>query len=95
MGSGLDFEYGPTTPLQLQFATYFDASDQASLSRIFGGIHPPADDFTGRRIGNIVGPDAWDLAMQYFSGRVVPEPASGVLCLLALTCAFHRRTRRK
>ena len=59
MGSGLDFEYGPTTPMKLQFATYFDASDQASISRIYGGIHPPADDFPGRRIGNMVGPDAF------------------------------------
>ena len=41
MGSGLDFEYGPMTPVQLQFATYFDASDQASLSRVYGG-HPSA-----------------------------------------------------
>ena len=63
MGSGLDFEYGPTTPMKLQFATYFDASDQASISRIYGGIHPPADDFPGRRIGHMVGPDAFDRAM--------------------------------
>ena len=52
MGSGLDFEYGPTTPMKLQFATYFDASDQASISRVYGGIHPPTDDFPGRRIGH-------------------------------------------
>ena len=79
IGSGLDFEYGPTTPIQLQFATYFDASDQASLSRLYGGIHPPADDFSGRRIGHAVGPAAWDRAMQYFTGQVVPEPASSLL----------------
>ena len=86
MGSGLDFEYGPMTPVQLQFATYFDASDQASLSRVYGGIHPPADDFSGRRIGHEIGPAAWDLAMQYFSGVAVPEPASGVLWILAIAC---------
>ena len=45
--------------LKLQFATYFDASDQASISRIYGGIHPPADDFPGRRIGHVVGPEAF------------------------------------
>ena len=59
MGSGLDFEYGPMEALKLQFATYFDASDQASISRIYGGIHPPADDFPGRRIGHVVGPGAF------------------------------------
>ena len=91
MGSGLDFEYGPTTPVQLQFATYFDASDQASLSRVYGGIHPPADDFPGRRIGHAVGPAAWDLAMQYFRRPGVPEPASGVLWILAVACVAHVR----
>jgi hypothetical protein len=95
MGSGLDFEYGPTTPMTLQFATYFDASDQASLSRIYGGIHPSADDFAGRRIGHLVGPEAWALAMQYFSGHLVPEPAMYLLCALALMCSVRMRTLRK
>jgi hypothetical protein len=73
-GSGLDFEYGPMSPMSLQWATYFDASDQASLSRLYGGIHPPADDFTGRRIGHTVGLAAWDRAQQYFLG--IPEPST-------------------
>jgi hypothetical protein len=91
-GSGLDFEYGPSTPLKLQFATYFDASDQASISRIYGGIHPPADDFVGRRIGHIVGPDAFHLAMQYFAG--VPEPSSAMLVgISALGFGLARRRR--
>ena len=95
MGSGLDFEYGPTTPIQLQFATYFDASDQASLSRVYGGIHPPADDFAGRRIGHEVGPAAWALAMQYFAGQVVPEPASSMLLWsIAGSLAAHVRRAR-
>lgn len=95
MGSGLDFEYGPTTPVTLQFATYFDASDQASQSRIYGGIHPAADDFTGRRIGHLVGQDAWALALQYFSGQVVPEPASYVMLMLAVACAARTRSPKK
>jgi hypothetical protein len=94
IGSGLDFEYGPMTPIQLQFATYFDASDQASLSRVYGGIHPPADDFSGRRIGHIVGPAAWALAMQYFTGQVVPEPASFGLWILATAFAAGVRCSR-
>jgi hypothetical protein len=94
MGSGLDFEYGPTTPVTLSFATYFDASDQASLSRIYGGIHPSADDFAGRRIGHLVGPEAWALAMQYFNAQV-PEPASFVLTIVAVLMAPCTRLRRK
>jgi hypothetical protein len=79
-GSGLDFEYGPMAPMSLQWATYFDASDQASLSRIYGGIHPPADDFTGRRIGHVVGRAAWARAQYYFG---VPEPSSLILMVIA------------
>ena len=47
----LVFEEGPSQDIVLQWATYRDASDQCSLSRIWGGIHPPADDLPGRRIG--------------------------------------------
>jgi Domain of unknown function (DUF6851) len=92
MGSGLNFEYGPMADMQLQFATYFDASDQASLSRLSGGIHPPADDFPGRRIGHVVGPAAWQLAISYFNGTAVPEPASIWLILVA-TAICGRRHR--
>jgi hypothetical protein len=85
-GSGLNFEYGPTTSIDLQWATYFDASDQAALSRIYGGIHPTFDDLPGRQIGHIIGPQAWQLAMEYFNGTVVPEPSGVVLSILALVC---------
>ena len=47
----LVFEDGPSQDVVLQWATYRDASDQCSLSRIWGGIHPPADDIPGRRLG--------------------------------------------
>jgi hypothetical protein len=47
----LVFENGPSVDIELQWATYRDASDQTSLSRIWGGIHPPIDDLPGRRIG--------------------------------------------
>ena len=47
----LVFEEGPSQDVVLQWATYRDASDQCSLSRIWGGIHPPCDDLPGRRIG--------------------------------------------
>lgn len=62
----LVFEEGPSVDVKLQWATYRDASDQTSLSRIWGGIHPPADDIPGRLIGMEVGVDAFNFAASYF-----------------------------
>ncbi len=61
-------EEGPTEDLDLQWATYFDASDQAGISRLYGGIHIPQDDIEGRLIGSQVGLAAWELAQTYFDG---------------------------
>ncbi|MDT8397803.1 MAG: vanadium-dependent haloperoxidase [Pseudomonadales bacterium] len=68
----LVFEEGPGVDLTLQWATYRDASDQTSLSRIWGGIHPPVDDIPGRLIGAKVGVAAFGRAQQYFSGTAPP-----------------------
>ncbi len=62
----LVFEDGPSIDLELQWATYRDASDQCSLSRIWGGIHPPADDIPGRLMGMEIGIDAFHYAKEYF-----------------------------
>src|SRR3954453_6103099 len=64
----LNLEPGPTKPVTLQWATYYDGADQAGISRIYGGIHIPADDFAGRRLGSTIGKQAWALAERYFSG---------------------------
>jgi hypothetical protein len=66
----LKFEAGPTTDIKLQWATYYDASDQAGQSRLWGGIHIQADDFTGRRIGSQCGKTAWTIAQRYYSGAM-------------------------
>jgi hypothetical protein len=68
--SFLSFEMGPSQNLQLQWATYFDAADEAGISRIYGGIHTATDDFTGRILGSRVGRTAWVKALKYFQGRV-------------------------
>lgn len=62
----LFFEEGPSEDIVLQWATYRDASDQCSLSRIWGGIHPPVDDIPGRLIGMEVGPEAFEKANSYW-----------------------------
>jgi hypothetical protein len=59
---------GPIVEVVLQWATYYDAADQAGQSRLFGGIHVQADDFTGRIVGSMCGKDAWVLAQRYYAG---------------------------
>ena len=54
-GDFLEFEDGPTTDVRLQWATYYDAADQAGQSRLWGGIHIAPDDFDGRVVGDAVG----------------------------------------
>jgi len=64
----LTFERGPSTDVHLQWASFFDASDEAGQSRLWGSIHIPPDDLVGRRVGHDVGLDAMALARKYFSG---------------------------
>ncbi|MCE2656412.1 MAG: T9SS type A sorting domain-containing protein, partial [Sediminibacterium sp.] len=63
----LKFEEGPSETIVLQWATYRDASDQCSLSRIWGGIHPPMDDIAGRKIGIELGVEAFNLTDSLYS----------------------------
>lgn len=72
--SFLVFEKGPSVDVVLQWATYRDASDQTSLSRIWGGIHPPADDVPGRIIGIDVGTESFIAAEAIFNGNLSSNP---------------------
>ena len=84
----LVFEDGPSQDIVLQWATYRDASDQCSLSRIWGGIHPPCDDLPGRRIGIDVAEHALNRPCAHRSQR----PLSGRL--QQRRHARHRRSAR-
>lgn len=59
-------EEGPSETLTLNWATYFDASDEAGRSRIWGGIHIRADDEAGRRLGSELGQAALERALVMF-----------------------------
>ena len=70
----LEFDGGPSADIELQWATYYDAADQAGLSRLYGGIHVPADDGPGRVMGSQCGINSWNLAIKYFDGSIEDEP---------------------
>ena len=104
----LVFEKGPSVDVTLQWATYRDASDQTSLSRIWGGIHPPVDDIPGRRMGILVGTDAAAKAFALFAEdavsfdedpisdalRIFPNPtAKGGTINIALPDGFRENIR--
>jgi hypothetical protein len=64
----LVFEDGPSVDMTLQYASFYDASDQTSLSRIWGGIHPPVDDLISRHVGAQVAVDGVAHALALFDG---------------------------
>lgn len=59
-------EKGPSADVPLQWATYRDAADQASLSRVWGGLNAPFEDIPGRTMGISVGKEAFNFAKSYF-----------------------------
>jgi hypothetical protein len=75
-GFGLLFEDGPSVDIPLTWATYYDAADEAGLSRIYGGIHPAYDDFPGRILGSEAGGASWELSERLFAG-MAPMPCAG------------------
>jgi hypothetical protein len=60
----------------LTWATYYDAADEAGLSRIYGGIHPALDDFPGRILGSQAGIGSWARSASAFAG-LTPFPCAG------------------
>ncbi len=71
----LVFEQGPSVDVTLQWATYFDAADETSLSRIYGGIHPSQDDIPGRFMGDAIGREGFAFASRLFGPDAGPDRA--------------------
>jgi hypothetical protein len=69
-------ERGPSQPIHLRYATYYDAADGAGLSRVWGGIHVNADNVAGRRVGEQVGKGVWTLVQRYWDGSVTNTPVT-------------------
>lgn len=64
----LIFEDGPSVEVRLQWASYYDAADQAGQSRLWGGIHIAPDDFIGRINGSAAGQAVAVKALTYIDG---------------------------
>ncbi|MBD5781857.1 VCBS repeat-containing protein [Pelagicoccus sp. NFK12] len=75
-GEFLEFEYGPSEDVTLQWATYYDAADQAGISRLYGGIHVRADDFIGRTLGARVGVESF---LRAHEQRNANQKATGLI----------------
>lgn len=73
----LKFEAGPSEDIEIHYASYFDAADDAALSRLWGGIHPRADDLPGRVAGSRVGRRAAYRCFALFAGEAISPDLSG------------------
>jgi hypothetical protein len=90
----LVFEDGPSVDVVLQWATYRDAADESSASRIWGSIHPPIDDIPGRLIGIKIAEDAFAKALTHYQSNNCDY---GLTCAaesisLSAACEFHSST---
>jgi len=59
-----------TTPKQeitLEWPTFSDASEQAGISRLYGGIHFTKGNQDGQKLGEEIGKCAWEKALFYFN----------------------------
>lgn len=85
----LKFEDGPSESVTLEWVSYFDAADEAGISRRWGGIHPEMDDLPARVMGSSIGIGAFRYARDLFAGA--PEPSTLTLGLLAALVGLRRR----
>ncbi len=77
--NSMQIDLGPSTAVDLQWCSYYDAADQAGQSRRWGGIHPSEDDFHGRQIGSMAGKSAFALAEKYWTGAILKETLAPTL----------------
>ena len=63
------FESGtPAQAITLSWATFSDASNDAGMSRRYGGIHFMSGDYNGRGLGRQVAQFVWGKAQNYIKG---------------------------
>jgi hypothetical protein len=81
--NSLQSDLGPSAPVDLQWATYYDASDQAGQARRWGGIHPSEDDYPARQIGAQTGRSTFLLAEKFWDGSIQNEVITPAITMQA------------
>ena len=69
-GSRIEPGCTPAEDLVLKWKKLKDSADEAGISRLYGGIHFNDGDMEGRKLGNKVGCEVWNKAVQYFNGEL-------------------------
>lgn len=78
----MQIDRGPSAAVDLQWCSFYDAADQAGISRRWGGIHPFEDDYVGRETGSVAGKSAYALAEKYWTGTIANEFIQPVMTML-------------
>jgi hypothetical protein len=76
-----------TQPVTLSYPTFAAAAEASGISRIWAGVHWPADDERGQELGGKVGENAWRRAQQFLLGTA--SPAMAVFAALRPPFWFH------
>ena len=63
-------------PVTLFYPTFASAADAAGMSRIWAGVHWPADNERGLELGRKVGENVWRRAQQFMLGTASPATAA-------------------
>jgi len=74
-------------PVTLSYPTFASAAEAAGISRIWAGVHWPADNERGLELGRNVGERVWRRAEQFVLGTA--SPASAVFAALRPPFWFH------
>lgn len=92
--NSMQIDLGPSTAVDLQWCTYYDAADQAGQSRRHGGIHVSEDDYHGRVIGSTAGQAAYTLAQKYWSGSILADVTLPAITLSSGQAVLNWTTTR-
>jgi hypothetical protein len=90
----MQIDLGPSTAVDLQWRTYYDAADQAGQSRRFGGIHVSEDDYHGRITGSQAGISAYNLAAKYWTGNILAEKVVPSMAMQPTSVTMSTPTQR-